>query len=64
MEHNGKKLELLADDGQGNRLWVDRTCGLVANESYDTETDETFGLDNNIEGWGHYPCDCLLALEE
>lgn len=54
-EISGKEveLELLSDDGNGNRLWTDGTK--VANESYDTETEESFGLDDDIEGWNYDP---------
>ena len=60
MKHNGHELELLGDDGNGNRLWLDRELNLVANESYDPESGESFGLGNDIEGWNYQPEDSLI----
>lgn len=60
MIYDGKSLELLSDDGNGSRLWIDRATGKVANESYDFETGESFGLDGEIEQWGYSDEDSLV----
>ena len=62
MTYNGKELNFVADDGNGNRLWEDPDSSKVANESYDPETGESFGLDDDIEGWNLDPeKDCFLS---
>lgn len=55
MNYNGIELKMVSDDGNGNRLWEDENTGKVANEKYDPETLESFGLDDDIEGWGYDP---------
>lgn len=60
MKHNGIELAMVSDDGNGNRLWENSETGLVANETYDSETGESFGLNDNIEGWGYDESRSLL----
>ena len=59
MTHNNETLSMLSDDGNGNRLWQNAK-GKVANEKYDPETRESFGLDDGIDGWGYEESESLL----
>ena len=60
MKHNGIELDLLCDDGNGNRLWIEKESQKVANERYDATTGDSCGLDDNIEGWGYSEEDSLV----
>ena len=52
MQYNGELLELLSDDGNGSRLWISPSTGLVANESYDPDDPNSEGeLNDDLEGW-------------
>lgn len=60
MKYEGRELEMLGDDGNGSRLWLDVETDLVANESYNQETGESHGLNANVMGWGYSAAECLL----
>lgn len=62
MNHNGRELVMLGDDGNGNRLWLDRETDTVANESYDATTMESNGLDSCVEGWGYNNSDVMEGV--
>ena len=60
MIYKNETLELLGNDGHGNRLWLSPSTGKVANETFDVETGNPNGLDSEIEGWGYSEEDSLI----
>lgn len=51
--------ECLADDGQGNELWLFRSVDKVANR-FESDDDGTVQWDDDIEGWN---CTSEYALD-
>lgn len=63
MEHSDRSLTMLSDDGNGSRLWLDMDLDMVANESYDPESGESYGLNDDVDGWGYSKSECFISGE-
>ena len=46
-------VELLSDDGNGHRLWLNRALDKVVNEDYSVETGESVDWNGDVAGWNY-----------